>query len=114
MSDYTIDSMVTITGAEYERMRAEIERLTNAEECLRDDLTVARDENERLRAALDVVRASGLLIGSTTLHDRVRSAVYNAIDALAQEKKEPKRTLAQMRGVFEGYEKPDPFGRNEP
>ena len=38
-------------------------------------------EIERLRAALDTVRASGLLIGSTTLHDRVRSAVYNAIDA---------------------------------
>ena len=41
----------------------------------------AADEIERLRAALDTVRASGLLIGSTTLHDRVRSAVYNAIDA---------------------------------
>jgi len=27
MSDYTIDSMVTITGAEYERMRAENEKL---------------------------------------------------------------------------------------
>ena len=35
----------------------------------------------QLEAALDTVRASGLLIGSTTLHDRVRSAVYNAIDA---------------------------------
>ena len=41
----------------------------------------AADEIERLRATLDTVRASGLLIGSTTLHDRVRSAVYNAIDA---------------------------------
>jgi hypothetical protein len=41
----------------------------------------AADEIERLRAALDTVRASGLLIGSTTLHDRVRFAVYNAIDA---------------------------------
>ena len=41
----------------------------------------AAAEIERLRAALDTVRASGLLIGSTTLHDRVRSAVYNAIDA---------------------------------
>jgi hypothetical protein len=43
----------------------------------------AAAEIERLRAALDTVRASGLLIGSTTLHDRVRSAVYNAIDAPA-------------------------------
>ena len=41
----------------------------------------AADEIERLRATLDTVRASGLLIGPTTLHDRVRSAVYNAIDA---------------------------------
>lgn len=49
-------------------------------------LREAADEIERLRAALDTVRASGLLIGSTTLHDRVRSAVYNAIDALAEEK----------------------------
>jgi hypothetical protein len=48
----------------------------------------AAAEIERLRAALDTVRASGLLIGSTTLHDRVRSAVYNAIDALAEEKKD--------------------------
>ena len=44
-------------------------------------LKEAKAEIERLRAALDTVRASGLLIGSTTLHDRVRSAVYNAIDA---------------------------------
>ena len=41
----------------------------------------AADRIEKLEAALDTVRASGLLIGSTTLHDRVRSAVYNAIDA---------------------------------
>jgi len=45
------------------------------------DRNEAAAEIERLRAALDTVRASGLLIGSTTLHDRVRSAVYNAIDA---------------------------------
>ena len=45
------------------------------------DRNEAADEIERLRATLDTVRASGLLIGSTTLHDRVRSAVYNAIDA---------------------------------
>jgi len=50
------------------------------------DRNEAAAEIERLRAALDTVRASGLLIGSTTLHDRVRSAVYNAIDALAEEK----------------------------
>lgn len=41
----------------------------------------AADRIEQLEATLDTVRASGLLIGSTTLHDRVRSAVYNAIDA---------------------------------
>ena len=50
------------------------------------DRNEAAAEIERLRAALDTVRASGLLIGSTTLHDRVRSAVYNTIDALAEEK----------------------------
>ena len=44
-------------------------------------LHCAADRIEQLEAALDTVRASGLLIGSTTLHDRVRSAVYNAIDA---------------------------------
>ena len=43
----------------------------------------AADEIERLRAALDVVRASGLLIGSTTLHDKVRAVVHAA---LAEEK----------------------------
>lgn len=47
------------------------------------DRDEAAAEIERLRAALDTVRASGLLIGSTTLHDRVRSAVYNAVDAPA-------------------------------
>jgi len=41
-------------------------------------------EIERLQAALDVVRASGLLIGSTTLHDKVRAVVHAA---LAEEKK---------------------------
>ena len=43
----------------------------------------AADEIERLRAALDTVRASGLLIGSTTLHDKVRAVVHAA---LAEEK----------------------------
>lgn len=40
-------------------------------------------EITRLRAALDVVRVSGLLIGSTTLHDKVRAVVHAA---LAEEK----------------------------
>ena len=53
------------------------------------DRNEAADEIERLRATLDTVRASGLLIGSTTLHDRVRSAVYNAIDANPAAMKEP-------------------------
>ena len=61
---------------------AEIERLSEAN-------TQVWADNERLRAALDTVRASGLLIGSTTLHDRVRSAVYNAIDANPAAMKEP-------------------------
>jgi hypothetical protein len=43
----------------------------------------AADEIERLRAALDTVRASGLLIGSTTIHDMVRAVVHAA---LAEEK----------------------------
>lgn len=47
----------------------------------KEELKDCYAEIERLRAALNTVRASGLLIGSTTLHDRVRSAVYNAIDA---------------------------------
>ena len=47
----------------------------------RNLMNQAADRIEQLEAALDTVRASGLLIGSTTLHDRVRSAVYNAIDA---------------------------------
>jgi hypothetical protein len=54
----------------------------------KEELKDCYAEIERLRAALDTVRASGLLIGSTTLHDRVRSAVYNAIDALAEEKQD--------------------------
>jgi hypothetical protein len=45
----------------------------------------AAAEIERLRAALDVVRASGLLIGSTTLHDKVRAVVHAA---LAEENKD--------------------------
>ena len=58
------------------------------EHCMFTDWQVAIKEAheaaariEQLEAALDTVRASGLLIGATTLHDRVRSAVYNAIDA---------------------------------
>jgi len=73
----------------------EVERLNRELDDVWDALVIQREDNasfgdafkrqaaeiERLRAALDTVRASGLLIGSTTLHDRVRSAVYNAIDA---------------------------------
>jgi len=43
------------------------------------ELATLRAEVERLQAALDVVRASGLLIGSTTLHDRVRAVVHAAL-----------------------------------
>ena len=38
MSDMQIDSMVTITGAEYERLRAENERLKASEEAYRKTL----------------------------------------------------------------------------
>jgi hypothetical protein len=47
------------------------------------EVPALRATNERLRVALDVVRASGLLIGSTTLHDKVRAVVHVA---LAEEK----------------------------
>ena len=40
----------------------------------------------QLEAALDVVRASGLLIGSTTLYDRVRAVVHAALEERTWEK----------------------------
>jgi uncharacterized coiled-coil protein SlyX len=56
MSDYTIDSMVTITGAEYERMRADLQKLNerNAEyigtiDRLRRRVAETDVEIERLR-----------------------------------------------------------------
>jgi hypothetical protein len=49
----------------------------------KEELRDCYAEIERLRAALDVVRASGLLIGSTTLHDKVRAVIHAA---LAEEK----------------------------
>jgi len=72
MSDYTIDSMVTITGAEYERMRAEIERLNRELDDVWDALAIQREDNasfgdafkrmtseiERLRAALRAARVA--------------------------------------------------------
>jgi len=73
---------------EIEALRAEVETWKESHAAACDlaerhmnEKHALRATNERLRAALDTVRASGLLIGSTTLHDRVRSAVYNAIDA---------------------------------
>ena len=60
MSDYTIDSMVTITGAEYERMRADLQKLNerNAEyigtiDRLRRRVAETDVEIERLRALLE-------------------------------------------------------------
>jgi chromosome segregation ATPase len=71
-------------------LRADLQKLNerNAEyigtiDRLRRRVAETDVEIERLRAALDVVRASGLLIGSTTLHDKVRAVVHAA---LAQEK----------------------------
>lgn len=55
----------------------------------KEELKDCYAEIERLRAALDTVRASGLLIGSTTLHHRVRYAVYRAIDANPAAMEEP-------------------------
>ena len=79
---------------EFKRLRAEIERLQadvqtwqgHAKTAIWSDSAECKllaADNERLRAAMDVVRASGLLIGSTTLHDRVRAVVHAA---LTQEK----------------------------
>lgn len=65
-----------------ERLRKKVERFITMEATHTKTLEwEAAARIEQLEAALDTVRASGLLIGSTTLHDRVRSAVYNAIDA---------------------------------
>lgn len=41
----------TALELENKALRAEVERLESVEECLRDDLTVERAENERMRAA---------------------------------------------------------------
>jgi hypothetical protein len=88
-------------AAEIERLRAEVEELKS--ECaerdwlfneggkesvaaIEQELTALRATNERLRAALDVVRASGLLIGSTTLYDRVRAVVHAALEERTWEK----------------------------
>ena len=57
----------------------EVERLNKENADARVECKLLAAENERLRAALDVVRASGLLIGSTTLHDRVRAVVHAAL-----------------------------------
>jgi hypothetical protein len=73
---------VTITGAEYESLRAEVERLAaqlveaekyngwHQQACL---------ENERLTAALEEVRDSGLLRGPTVLHDKTLDTVHAAL-----------------------------------
>lgn len=44
------------------------------------DRNEAADKIEKLQAALDAVRASGLLIGPTVLHDRVRDIVHAALE----------------------------------
>ena len=65
--------------AESERQRALFNDMCGTAKRALKDLGKAADEIERLRAALDVVRASGLLIGSTTLHDKVRAVVHAAL-----------------------------------
>jgi hypothetical protein len=85
MSDYTIDSMVTITGAEYERMRAEIERLR----ALLEPFGKAADgfdgyniKNPEEWFAYGGVQGSGETTGAITVGDLRRARA-----ALAQEKK---------------------------
>jgi len=59
----TIESMVTITGAEYEALRADVERLRRLgndwlqqKADQRKEITRLTAENERLTAALETVR----------------------------------------------------------
>ena len=90
----TIDRLrrrVAETDVEIERLNRELDDVWDALAIQREDNVSFGDafkqmtsEIERLQAALDVVRASGLLIGSTTLHDKVRAVVHAA---LAEEKK---------------------------
>ena len=89
-----IESMVTITGAEYEALRAEVERLKgnmrarladhiNGTPCAeirwQQERETLEDEVRRLRAALEEVRDSGLLWGPTVLHDKTLDTVHAAL-----------------------------------
>ena len=94
---WTPTTVVHVPAGLLHRAADEIERLNRELDDVWDALAIQREDNvsfgdafkrmtseiERLRAALDVVRASGLLIGSTTLHDKVRAVVHAA---LAEEK----------------------------
>jgi len=85
--EHTLKTMRELkeTKAEIERLRADLAH-ADAKGQENDTLLWGTIKaNERLRAALDVVRASGLLIGSTTLHDKVRAVVHAA---LAEENKD--------------------------
>ena len=67
-------------GLLVKRLTAEVERLNS--ELLQRDMTwlPAKDaENERLRAALEEVRDSGLLWGPTVLHDKTLETVHAAL-----------------------------------
>jgi len=83
---WTPTTVVPVPAGLLHRAADEIERLKKEALFTADTVLPDKDaEIERLRAALDVVRASGLLIGSTTLHDKVRAVVHAA---LAEENKD--------------------------
>jgi seryl-tRNA synthetase len=104
MSDAKIETMVMITGREYEALRAENERLNRSRnkwgqkynELLKqhkvtvsqlkaavwsdsEECKLLTAEVEKLRAALRDVISSGLLHGPTTLSDEVRGTVHAAL-----------------------------------
>jgi hypothetical protein len=75
----TLGPLLADAAAEIERLRADLAH-ADAKGQENDKLLWGTIKaNERLQAALDVVRASGLLIGSTTLHDKVRAVVHAAL-----------------------------------
>jgi hypothetical protein len=121
--DKAKDEIERLRALDAEALPGERERMVDRIAQRDAELATLRTEIERLRAALERVNqeCDGLMVladGETedTLTGYGRGVFFTArqLKALAQEKPAPTRTLAEMRGVFEGYEKPDPFGRNEP
>lgn len=71
--------LIEALRAENERLKAQDAEWLDVGTDAHGVITRMKAENEKLRAALDAVRASGLLIGSTTLHDRVRAVVNDVL-----------------------------------